>query len=230
MTPLAPYAGVGLAAALAAGLAGSLHCALMCGPLACAPAPPKGRPGRALALFGWHLGRVGAYALVGAALGAVGVGAARALSDRVLPVLPWILVVGLVATALDFGRRFVSIPALGGLARRVASWGLARSPLLRGVALGAATPFLPCGLLWGVFLMAVGAGGSLMGVGILVAFAAGSTPGLAIVQGGAAWAGRWPRAERAFRVVVPLVAAGVVAWRALAIGDPASGGGMHHHH
>lgn len=229
MTPIAPHAGVGLVAALAAGLAGSLHCALMCGPLACAPAPPRGRPGRAVALAGWHVGRYAGYAAVGTALGAVGAGAARALSERVLPVLPWVMVAGLVATAFDFGRRFVAIPALGGLARRVASWGLARSPFGRGVALGAATPFLPCGLLWGVFLMAVGAGGWLAGAGILVSFAIGSTPGLAIVQGGAAWAGRWPRAERVFRVVVPLVAAAVVAWRAVAIGDPAGGGGMRHH-
>jgi hypothetical protein len=231
MSDPTPLFGVGLAAAFVAGLSGSLHCALMCGPLACAPLPRAGGAGRLAALGGWHLGRLAAYAVVGAALGAAGGGLAAGLQRYVQPVLPWLMVVGFVASAFEFGRRLPAAGALGGLARRLASWGQGASPFARAAALGAATPFLPCGLLWGIFLVAVGAGSAAGGAAILVAFGLGSTPGLGAVQLGTAWTGRWPRAERVLKVAVPLVAAAAVAWRAIRVGDPGahSGhGGTHH--
>jgi len=226
-----PLVRVGLAAAFAAGLSGSLHCALMCGPLACAPLPRAGAAGRAAARIGWHLGRIAAYAVVGAALGAAGQGLATGLERYVQPVLPWLMVAGFVASAFEFGRRLPAAGALGSVVRRLASWGERASPLARGAALGAATPFLPCGLLWGIFLVAIGAGSAAGGAAILVAFALGSTPGLFAVQLGAAWTGRWPRAERTLKLAVPLVAAAALAWRALVAGDGGGAGGhagMHH--
>lgn len=225
MLEATPLLGVGAAAAFAAGLTGSLHCALMCGPLACAPLPRADGRGRAAALFGWHLGRLGAYAVVGAALGFAGQGLAAGLARYVQPVLPWLMVAGFVASAFEFGRRLPAGGALGGVARRLARWGERASPFARAVTLGAATPLLPCGLLWGIFLVAVGAGSGVGGAAILVAFGLGSTPGLAAVQFGAAWTGRWPRLERILKVALPLLAAAAVAWRALAAGEPGAGHG-----
>jgi len=220
-----PLVGVGAAAAFAAGVTGSLHCALMCGPLACAPLPRAGGAGRSAAIGGWHLGRLAAYGVVGTALGFAGQGLAAGLARYVQPVLPWLMVVGFVASAFEFGRRLPAAGALGGLARRLARWGEGASPFGRAAALGAATPFLPCGLLWGISLVAVGAGTAWGGALVMVAFGLGSTPGLATVQLGTAWSGRWPRAERILKVAVPLVAAAAVAWRALAVGDPGTAGG-----
>jgi sulfite exporter TauE/SafE len=236
-----PLQGAGALAALAAGVSGSLHCALMCGPLACA-ALPRSRargasteattpaPARTWVIAAWHAGRIAAYALVGAALGAAGQGLAALLASRVQPILPWVMAAGFVAAAFDFGGRLPGWIALGGAGQRIARLGARSSAAPRAFALGAATPLLPCGLLWGMFLAAVGAGTFAGGALVMGAFALGGTPGLAAVQLGTSWTGRWPRLERAVRVGVPLVAAAVLVVRALGAGDPAAGGAAPHHH
>jgi len=215
MTEATPLLWAGIVAAMAAGLAGSLHCALMCGPLAAAARPhaaPAGRP-----LAAWHLGRLIAYALVGAALGLAGRGIASALASRVQPVLPWVMAVGLAASAFELGRRLPAVPALSAVARRIAGLGARLGATGRAAALGAATPLLPCGLLWGMFLAAVGAGTALGGSLVMVTFGVGSTPGLAAVQAGAAWSGRHPRVEVVLRRAIPLAAAALLVWRALMV-------------
>lgn len=225
-------------AALAAGVAGSLHCALMCGPLACA-ALPRSRTAdeatghrfeRTAAIAAWHGGRIVAYALVGAALGSAGQGLATLLAARVQPVLPWIMAAGFVAVAFDLGRRLPAWASFGNAGGKLARLGARSGAAGRAFALGAATPLLPCGLLWGMFLAAVGAGTAAGGALVMGLFALGGTPGLAAVQLGAAWTGRWPKLERALRIGVPLAAAALLVVRALGAGDPSSGGGMHHHH
>lgn len=210
----APLLWAGGGAALAAGLAGSLHCALMCGPLACAPlgAAAGGRRRTATA---WHAGRLAAYLAVGAALGLAGAGLARTLAERVQPLLPWVMAIGLAATALELPRRLPALPGLAAAGRQIARWGARTTPSGRAFALGAATPLLPCGLLYGLFLAAVGAGSAAGGALVLGLFGVGSLPGLAAAQAGTAWTGRFPRAELVLRRAVPLVAAGVLVWRAL---------------
>lgn len=215
MNEAAPLLWAGVVGALAAGLAGSLHCALMCGPLAAAARPhgaPAGRP-----LVAWHLGRTAAYAAVGAALGLAGQGIASALAERVQPVLPWLMAAGLAASAFELGRRLPSVPALSAVARRIAGLGARLGATGRAFALGAATPLLPCGLLWGIFLAAVGAGTPLGGSLVMVGFGVGSTPGLAAVQAGTAWSGRYPRVETVLRRAIPLLAAALLVWRALMV-------------
>lgn len=222
----APLLWAGGAAALAAGLTGSLHCALMCGPLACAPLPAAGADRRRAAL-GWHAGRLAAYLAVGAALGLAGGGLVRALALRVQPLLPWVMAAGLAATAFELGRRLPALPGLAGLGRGLARLGARTTPVGRAFALGAATPLLPCGLLYGLFLAAVGAGSAAGGALVMGLFGIGSLPGLTAAQAGTAWSGRFPRVEAVLRRAVPLVAAGVLVWRALAV--PAAGAAPHCH-
>lgn len=217
-TPLF-WAGAG--AALAAGAAGSLHCVLMCGPLACAPLGGTRGIERRRTMAAWHLGRLAAYTLVGAALGLAGAGFAALLAERIQPWLPWLMAVGLAATALELGRRLRPLPGIAGLSRRIARLGAGASPVARSLALGAATPLLPCGLLYGLFLAAVAAGSAAGGAAVMAAFGIGGVPGLAAVQLGATWSGRYPRVETWLRRAVPLAAAGVLVWRALAA--PAAG-------
>ncbi len=216
-----PLLWAGGAAAFAAGLTGSLHCALMCGPLACAPLPAAGSA-RRRAAFAWHAGRLAAYLAVGAALGAAGGGLVRALAERVQPYLPWIMAAGLAATAFELGRRLPALPGLTRIGRALAALGARTTPAGRAFALGAATPLLPCGLLYGLFLAAVAAGSTAGGALVMGLFGVGSIPGLAATQAGAAWTGRFPRAELVLRRAVPLVAAAVLVFRALAV--PAAGG------
>jgi len=187
----------------------------MCGPLAAAARPHAVPAGRALAA--WHLGRLVAYAAVGAALGLAGQGVASALASKVQPVLPWLMAAGLAASAFELGRRLPAVSALSAVARRIAGLGARLGAAGRAFALGAATPLLPCGLLWGIFLAAVGAGTPLGGSLVLVGFGVGSTPGLAAVQAGAAWSGRHPRVETVLRRAIPLLAAAFLVWRALMV-------------
>jgi uncharacterized protein len=199
MIEAAPLAWGRRAAAFAAGLTGSLHCALMCGPLACAPLPRAGGAGRASALV--RLAPAADWPPTASSArrwGSPARGWRSGLARYVQPVLPWLMVAGFVASAFEFGRR---LPVSRRARRRGAppgALGRARLAVRRAPsALGAATPLLPCGLLWGIFLVAIGAGSAVgRGGAIMVAFGLGSTPGLAAVQLGAAWSGRWPRAER----------------------------------
>jgi sulfite exporter TauE/SafE len=214
---------VGAAGALLAGLASSAHCALMCGPLAGAAATPAplvsiGRPSRGGAKLAYHLARIGSYTLAGAALGTAGEGARRAFSS-VAPVLPWVMASSLVATSLGLGKR-LPVPAVlkrlaGPLMKRSANL----APVARAAAIGAATPLLPCALLYGLFIAATAAGTTAAGAAIMAAFALGATPALALVQGHTRLLARFPRAVTAARRAAPLLAAVVLVWRAVHAGD-----------
>lgn len=212
MDPAAILAGV--TAAAATGLAGSAHCALMCGPLASAAlalAPDGPRLGAAVA---WHAGRLVAYTIVGASLGLLGGGLSRALLGPARAALPWVMAAGLLASALELGR---ALPALPWAARVTAALSRAArglSPGSRQVLLGAATPFLPCGLIYGVFLSAAAAGGAPGGAAVMLAFALGSTPALALAQGGLRAATSRPWLRLLLGRAVPIAAAAVLVYRA----------------
>lgn len=186
----------------------------MCGPLACAGLPPSGAERRTAAVA-WHLGRVTAYTAVGVLLGLIGQGVTRTLSLSVQPYLPWVMALGLVITALDLGKHLKPLPGIARVSRALARAGAKLSPAGRAFALGAATPFLPCGLLYGIFLAAVATGSALGGAAVMGAFSLGAIPLLAGVQAGAkAWS-RWPNASAILRRAVPLTAAFILIARAL---------------
>jgi sulfite exporter TauE/SafE len=208
--------------ALATGATASLHCALMCGPLACAALPRGGSSVVGPALT-WHLGRVAAYSLVGAGLGLVGTGVARALSVSVTPWLPWVMAAALVVTAFDLGKHLAPIPGVKRISTALARAGGKLPVAGRTMALGAATPFLPCGLLYGLFLGALATGSAGGGSLVMGAFALGGTPALFGAQLGARVGQRYPRASQVLRRVVPLTAAIILIYRALSVGaDPAA--------
>jgi sulfite exporter TauE/SafE len=216
--------GVGATAALFAGVASSAHCALMCGPLACAAGDRPAsdhlialrKPRRAEPLA-YHFGRVGSYALVGAVLGTVGEGARRAFAG-VAPVLPWVMASALVATSLGWSKRLPLPGPLKRLAQPLIRKAANLAPLARSAAIGAATPLLPCAILYGLFLAAIAASSTLGGAGVMAAFAVGATPALALVQAHAPLLSRFPRAVTFVRRAVPLLAAVVLVWRAVHAG------------
>ncbi|HVP59729.1 MAG TPA: sulfite exporter TauE/SafE family protein [Myxococcaceae bacterium] len=202
------------AAAAVVGFSSSLHCFLMCGPLACAAATHE--PRRLAPVLGYQLGRLGAYGLVGGLLGALGGGATALLRTSLLPVAPWILVATLLVAALDLGSRLPAVPGLAQTMRRVARWTQNLPRAARAIALGALTPLLPCGLLYGVFAASLAAGSFGAGALALSAFGAGAVPALLVSQlpAGALLRGQGPAARMARRVI-PALAAVVVAARAL---------------
>jgi sulfite exporter TauE/SafE len=208
-------------AALVLGATGSLHCLVMCGPLACAALPTRGaggarRQGRARAALAYQGARVLAYAAVGALLGGLGRGVAGALALTTQPLLPWVMAAALVASALGLGKRLPALPFLAPLTGRLMAASAKFSEPARAAAIGALTPLLPCGLLYGAFAAALAAGGPGAGAGVLGAFALGSLPALALAQVHAGlFTRRWPAAEAVVRRGVPLLAAALLVYRAL---------------
>jgi sulfite exporter TauE/SafE len=213
--------GAGAGTALIAGLTGSGHCALMCGPLACAPVGVSPRQ-RRRSSWAWHAGRLAAYASVGALLGSLGDGATSLLAGPVRRYLPWLMALGLIVMALQVGKRLPPIPGVARIPCALLKWGERFSPPLRAALRGAATPFLPCGLLYGAMVIAVAAGHGAGGALVMAAFALATTPALALVQAQAArLAAVHPRARAWVQRGVPLVAAAALIWRALAAGSGA---------
>jgi sulfite exporter TauE/SafE len=173
--------------ALALGVATSLHCAAMCGPLAVAAG------GRAR----YFVGRLVSYAAAGALFGALGEHALCRLPIGTVQVAALAVV---AAAALGRAFRLVR-PARVRISTRRPRRLLARlwAHLPRDAfALGLATGLLPCGLLVPAWALAATAGDAGAGALTMAAFALASTPGLAAPLVGRRWLPRpAPRLEAA---------------------------------
>ncbi len=218
-----PTAVVGFFAAAIVGLASSLHCFLMCGPLACAGLATRGAEQRWKAIGAYQGGRLAAYTIVGGLLGALGGTVASTLTLQVRPWLPWVMAVVLVATALDLGKKLPAIPGLRRLSSKLGRASAKLSPTWRSGAIGALTPLLPCGLLYGILAAALLAGSGAGGALVTAGFALGSAPALLGAQAGASLWRKMPRfAAVALQRGVPLVAAAGIVWRTVQLQSGAS--------
>ena len=158
------------------GLAGSAHCAGMCGPLALAlPVGPGGRwtfvAGRVL----YNTGRIITYTLMGALFGLLGQGFAIAGLQRwVSLVLGALILLGLIvsprfARAIPLTRAVSWLKAaLGKLLQRRALSSLFGIGLLNGL--------LPCGLVYVACAGAATLGDSFQGIRHMIAFGLGTLP------------------------------------------------------
>ncbi|HVW22147.1 MAG TPA: sulfite exporter TauE/SafE family protein [Opitutaceae bacterium] len=215
--PPAAYLSPG--AAFAAGLIASLHCAGMCGPLACAVLPPP-RPGEdaSAVASAYQLARIGGYALLGAAAGGLGRLPLSWLPLGVLRFAPWLAVLFFLGLALGWDRRWAKplapARAIFRLSRRLGR----RSAAAAAAAVGLATPLLPCGPLYFFFGLALLAGSAARGAELMLAFGLGTLPLLWIAQA-QLWRiqGRLsPRWLGRLRIGLALLAAAASAWRARA--------------
>jgi len=178
-----------LAAAFLMGLFGSVHCAGMCGGIACAVGMGGGAPGRGplrvvLDVLGYNVGRVASYTLAGLLVGLAGTsftGAMPPATARLVAAL--ITGVFLVAVGLylvGWTRLLVVFERAGlGLWRRVqplARYLLpARAPW-QVFTLGALWGWLPCGLVYSALVLAALAGGAATGGLHMLAFGMGTLP------------------------------------------------------
>lgn len=194
-----------LASAVLMGLAGSPHCAGMCG-AGCAAVARRCTPQHLPR--GWSgllLGRLAGYALAGAAV-ASAAGALRWLGEGVAWLRPiwaalqvaafvlglWLLVrgrlpVSVQAWAERLGR---AAPAEASVGQRVRLPGEAQA-----AAIGLLWPAIPCGLLHAALLVAAVASGPLDGAAVMAGFALASSVGL--IVGPAFWLRLVPAALRA---------------------------------
>lgn len=192
-----------LGTVLVTSLLGSVHCALMCGPLVSACQAGAERRGASDAAY--HLTRGASYLVLGGASGAVGAAVdwagAGAGIVRIGAIVSGVLVVlaGLVWIVPGLrggaGAGALAGPWLGArlvkLRRKPPAW--------RAAALGLLTPGLPCGYLYTFVLAAAGTGSILGGVSLMTAFWLGTLPALGLL--GAAVG----RLNRVARARVPLV-------------------------
>ncbi len=218
-----PAAAMGFLAAMVVGIASSVHCILMCGPLACAGFSTFGKKGsRRAAAAAYQLGRLASYTGVGAALGGLGGGIAQVLSISVRPYLPWVMAATLVATAFELGKRLPAIPGFAPVVRGISRASGRLSPVARSGTIGALTPLLPCGLLYGISAAAIAIGSAGGGALVMGGFALGSGPALLLAQAGLGKrllpAAVRPLLQRG----IPLAAAAVLVYRAIGSmgGDP----------
>lgn len=202
--------------ALVAGLVTSVHCAGMCGPLACSlGALPRSEAERLMAASGYHGARLASYSVLGGLCGALGRQPLEWFFRSPAAILPWILVGVFLVFGLGLEKR---IPRPAGWLRLTTRLRLrtARlSPVAGGVTLGALTPLLPCGPLYLLLGAALLSGSAARGVEFALAFGLGTVPLLWLAQ----WQMQRVR-ERLPRVALArvqrglaLVAALVLAWR-----------------
>ena len=181
-------------AVLLSSLAGSLHCAGMCGGLAAVAAGGEGTGGRAAAIAAYNGGRLLAYVALGALAGAAGraldLGGALVGVQRLATAAAGALVVGWGALALaqSLGarlprhRRPGRAEALVAAALRRAGGG---SRARRAATVGVLTGLLPCGWLWAFVVAAAGTGTWGGGAGLMAVFWLGTLPVMAGLGAGA---------------------------------------------
>jgi sulfite exporter TauE/SafE len=184
-------------AALVAGLATSVHCSAMCGPLACAM---RVKP------VEYHASRFVSYALAGALCGAAGQTVAAFLQGSTARIVPWVFVAVLLALGFGLEKKIPQPRFIANL--------LLRARLNR--SLGWLTPLLPCGPLWLMFGAAALTGSWQSGALHMAAFALGTIPLPLLLQIQAARAQRSlsPRAARWMQQALAFGSAGILIWRA----------------
>jgi sulfite exporter TauE/SafE len=158
------------------GLAGSLHCAGMCGPLMLALA--KARPstmGQATGRVFYHIGRAASYCLLGVMAGFLSHIVAPAGFQRWLSVT---LGAALIAGLLISARVPLVAPVLKWVAWLKGSlqWLLSRNSLMSQMTMGALNGLLPCGLVYVAAAGAAATGHPLTGAAYMALFGLGTWP------------------------------------------------------
>jgi sulfite exporter TauE/SafE len=214
-----------------ASLAGSLHCAAMCGSFSAAVCGLGEGRASPLNQAAYHLGRLSTYLGLGAAAGllggaldlagnAAGIGRVSAFVAGALLVVWGVSTLfaarGLVTLKRKAPRHFGAW--LGALLVRFR----ALPPLPRAFALGLSTTLVPCGWLYAFVATAAGSGGVVPALTILFAFWLGTVPALVAaglgLRGIAARLGAHARVATASLIVV----SGVVVLALRAGGEPSA--------
>jgi uncharacterized protein len=161
------------------GLAGSIHCAGMCGPLLLAVARGASRAALVRRMSLYHAARICTYALLGIPAGYAGRAGSFGLFGRTVAFTGGILLVAAASGAL-FSRHGRSASHRWSLV--IVRAGAAAAKLTRRhshlgpLALGAVNGLLPCGLVYAAAAAAAATGTVNSAVTFMIAFGAGTVP------------------------------------------------------
>lgn len=204
------------ALAFFAGALTSLHCAGMCGPIACSlTALKKNETSRIGSATAYHAGRMISYTSVGAVFGYFGSGPLVQFFHSPAVVMPWVLVAVFVIIAFGLEKKIPRPAFLKRWTARLRFKAMRISATKGALVMGLATPILPCAPLYLLFFACLATGSALQGAEFAFAFGLGTIPLLWITQLsvqklqlklGSQW---MPR----FRKSLALLAALVMAWR-----------------
>jgi sulfite exporter TauE/SafE len=203
-------------AALLAGLATSLHCVGMCGPIACGLGTLARTEGERLtAATLYHGMRLVSYGAIGALCGAIGRQPLKWFFDSPAVLLPWVLVVVLLVMAFGWDKKVPRPAVFNRLTARARIKACGLSAYGGATAMGLLTPLLPCGPLYLVFGTALLAGSAAKGAEFTLAFGLGTVPLLWLAQHSfhRIRAQLTPRAVSHLRRGLAMAAALMLAWR-----------------
>lgn len=195
-----------LAAGVVLGIAGSVHCVAMCGPLVGVMSPALGRR---LAAAAWYqAGRLAMYVALGVVAGAAGRVMASGFG-RGLAIAAGGLML-LTALGQIRGLRVVTgrwmTPLLSRAMEHIARM-RGRHPRVTAVGAGAVNGLLPCGLVYAALVAAAATGGVTPAAKLMLAFGVGTLPAMAAVWFSPTLVPAGIR--RRLRLVAPLVVAAV---------------------
>ncbi|MDP6923036.1 MAG: sulfite exporter TauE/SafE family protein [Lutibacter sp.] len=162
------------------GLAGSLHCLGMCGPIVWML--PLNRKARSTAFFQtvlYHLGRLSAYSLIGLLFGSIGRGLYLAGFQQRLSVLIGVLmIIAILMPASLLGKLPVSkgMYKLFGKLKQALGTYLHKRSTKAFFSIGFLNGFLPCGLVYMALIGAVAAGSLSSGALYMAFFGLGTIP------------------------------------------------------
>lgn len=184
----------GYIAVFLVGLLGGMHCAAMCGGIVSALTAQisSGQPGLGPRPVVWplhlayNIGRIGSYAVAGAAMGTIG--SIGLLLEGILPVQMALYVAAnlmLVALGLyltGFTRSLAFVERLGQkLWTRIQPLTARFLPVrsvTQALPLGMLWGWLPCGMVYSVLTTALVSGSAARGAGLMLAFGLGTLPNL----------------------------------------------------
>lgn len=208
------------------GLAGSMHCAGMCGPIALA-LPSGENSTRSQYLFGrlaYQFGRIMMYALLGAVVG-LGTGAvALAGYERIISVTAGSLMIIAAMMQLLWHRSIVSsgpILRLTAPVRSTLGTLLKRRSVSAMFGLGAVNGLLPCGLVLAAIFGSAATTSPLDGAIFMSSFGLGTLPVMSVLSMGGGWL--TSKLKGKYRLAMPLLAlmlGGVIVLRGMGLGIP----------
>lgn len=207
------------------GMAGSMHCAGMCGPLVAAlPTPEHRSASFIVGRIAYSVGRVSTYAILGAVVGLGGSVLSMAIHGMTVSVVSGVLMTMLASAQLLLHWN-VPVPAqvhrlLQPMRNRLATL-MQHHSVAAMAGVGMLNGLLPCGLVTAALVGATGTGSPLNAAGFMTAFGIGTVPMMTALAVGLPLAtARWKNRFRTAAPIVALLLGVAITIRGLGLGIP----------
>lgn len=168
------------------GLAGSLHCVGMCGPLMLAlPLPDSARRAVVVQILLYQSGRILSYSALGVLFGLLGKGIAIAGFQQILSLFSGVFIIAMAIMAWRFERLVTALPGFGAFTRTIQQQlgKMMRKHSTSGsIAVGMLNGLLPCGMVYAALAGAISTTNSVDGGIFMALFGVGTLPLLLTVN------------------------------------------------